>query len=467
MRSVNSKDKKTPEPVLDEAMRNSMDEDLFDARPIYPDELKAKPSTFRTVINFFRNVFSPLVNGVRSAFMVIQHAFGRPDTTSAALRYIKEAVPVSLPKQETVMSTHASLVEQEAKAGKVEVAEIVASAAPEVDSDAGDFSQYMRVYKEDQTKGEDTVCPQNFREGAIRQAQKLFDSETTRCAEYADRPKEYNLTKDEQLKLKASAALLKKQVPHPVTLKLGETREVAGNSVEQFGSFLAWREWKKKGTLPENGNIDLAAAKKYAESYIAEHNGREYLENKQVKDVLNEAFLLISSYDKNEENIKFEKILFSINAAKEVGTKKTENKQSLSLPTPPPSPQVKANGPPAPPPPRAEVAPSPSELQAQAAAKMLGLKPTDIAQIGNLVMGKIKSTVREKIIYDALLFLERQQEERFNPYLAKEAINFAQYWNKAKENQETLIQLKNLQSFAMLDQQLDVNKIEAQIPPES
>lgn len=464
----------------DESAREEMVGDQFDARPIYPDELKAKPSAFRVVINYFRDIFSPLVEGVRSAWSAIEHALGGSHNAANALRNINQGINTPKSIHELAINTHESLKTQ-AEENKVSITENSVAAVVKADdvaladADEVSFSHYLRVYKADQAKDVATVCPQNFKEGATRHAQKLFDNEVKRCAEFADKPKEYFVAVDDQIKIQASAALLNKKVPHPVPLKFGEMREVARHSVDQFGNFLAWREWKKSGNLPEDGKIDLVAAKEYADSYISKYAKPEFLKNQQVQNELKDAYELFAYFDKNRTDLDVAMVLFSLDEVRKI-TAQTETVQNLPPPAPPP-PRLRANSPPAPPPPRISpnappaappprvgASPVPVASAAHLAAEALGLKETDIAQIGSLVMPDIKSSIREKIIYDALPFLDRLQDGRFNPVLAEDAMSMVQYWNNAANNQETLKQLQSLPSFARLDKLLDMKTIMAQMP---
>lgn len=357
MDPVTNKNRVVSDQSSKKLLSDSTDADDFDARPVYLDELEAKPSVFTAVTKFFSDIFRSVAEGFRSAWSAIQHAFGSPDNTAIALRHIKEdvVVPASVQDQTTNTPIYLKTAAKDNTAPITEnsVAAVVKTDdVPLVDPDEVSFSLYLKGYNDDQRNNRGTVCPQNFREGATRYARKLYDKEVERCAEYSDKPEQYFLAKDKQVELKAAAALLNKMTPHPEPLKFGQVKQVAGHSVEQFSNFMAWREWKTNGNLPQDGNIDLAAAIEYAKSYIGEHNSQEDLGNKDVQEVLKEAYILIAGYSQYETDITLAMILFSADQAK-AALAKPKTEQNLSPPAPPP-PRAGAvsASPPAPPPPR-------------------------------------------------------------------------------------------------------------------
>ena len=400
----------------DQSDEYEINEDLFDPVPVYVDN---NPSAFQMVKKFFRDILGAAADGFSSAWSAIQHAFLGSDNAAAALLHIRQTDTFRASNQPQITSATATLELKSQKnivssTENSPVAAVEAVVVPLVDPDEVSFSHYLRGYKADQAKGIETVCPQNFCEGATRHAQNLFDNEVKRCAEFADKPKEYFVAADDQIKIQAAAALLYKKVPHPVPLKFGEIKEVPKHSIDQFANFSAWREWRATGKLPEGEPIDLDAAKKYAESYISEHAKPEYAGNKEVRKVLEEASELVLNFENDETFLLADKITKSLADLKE-NSVEPKNRKKMSSPPPsnqslgvgpapappppriaangPPAPHIGANGPPPPPPPPRFPANGPSSSQAPLVGAVgiptakavgigsgaLGLKPADIA----------------------------------------------------------------------------------------
>ena len=293
-------------------------EDPFDARPLYPDETKVQPSTFRAIIDFFRNVFSPIVEGARHALQAIRQAFGHTDQAAQALRNIRQApaAPTSLPPSphlaaqelQSELSAAAQIASEEshgvAGASQVSPSQVSPSqvspsnhAATPSKTDASDFAVYLADYKQDRLNGAEskTIVNQNFREGARRHAQALFDAESLRCKGFAENPKTYSLAPDKQWEINAAAALLGKPKPHPQAQKFGENKEVSSWSPDQFSAFRSWDAWRKEPS--KYVEFELQDALDYAHAYIAQHNTAESNANPAYKQELAAAFNLIADQD--------------------------------------------------------------------------------------------------------------------------------------------------------------------------
>lgn len=306
-----------PSEQLSEGTRES--EAPFDARPLYPDETKVQPSTFRAIINFFRNVFSPIVEGARHALQAIRQAFGHTDQTAQALRNIRQApaAPAGLPPSphsvspelQSELSAAAQIASEESH-GAVSASQLSPSqvspnqaspsdrAATPSKTDASDFAAYLADYKQDRLNRAEskTLVNQNFREGAVRHAQALFDAESLRCKAFAENPKTYFLAPDKKWEIKAAAELLGKPIPHPQAQKFGEKKEVSSWSPDQFSAFRSWDAWRKEPS--KYVEFELQDALDYAHAYIADHNTAESNANPAYKQELDAAAELIAHQDR-------------------------------------------------------------------------------------------------------------------------------------------------------------------------
>lgn len=296
----------------------------FDERPTYNDP--PEPGVFKKIYTAIRHstvakkisgFFHWIGEGVDNAASYVRSIFSKPEKQAAALRNVREAGDVSdmiqaasreLIKHSTSEAIPTSLLVKSVQSNSsgtkgveeiANVSEIIDKQNPKLSDsvsssiDAGEraFKLWMNDFSR---YGDQAICQTNFETAAKAHAKAIYDKEVERCAACAGKPEAYFLSTEDSKKLEAAAALLKKSVPRPASMKDGPGVKVAPFSLDGAANFLAWQSWKGGGKLPAEGSISLDIAAKFADEFIATHNTAEDKLNKAVAQTLEDAFDLIT-----------------------------------------------------------------------------------------------------------------------------------------------------------------------------
>lgn len=419
---------------------------LFDSRPEREVDgaLYAKPSIIARVLHGIRDFFTSVAEGIASAFSAVKRMFGREEKAQQALRHIHAPLPDPKedasdpdlashgdvmahapadnlpPPTNTRASDHVS--PDASVAGQPDgQAAVHGGSAPEAvvvaNQDEQAFMMFVSEFKQAQKVGTEFTGAgrQQFEEAGKRHARKLYDAEAARLDALGDRQADYALGSEKQVEIQVAAALLGKPLPYQKLLDLTRQTSVPTYSVQDQDCFDAWLAWRETRSLPRGEEIDLAAACRYAEEFIAKKSGQpEQVKRPEIARKREKAFELIQ-YQATD----------SAAMAAQVANAQMEEALAALAPIPlPPFP----NG-----------------------VTTLALLPMS----GGLAAYVVKSMISASRRYFSAI---RQRKQPAEPDKAQ-AITFASLWAAGKSSPATLKEMKQRDFFGVLDQLLDLEKI--------
>ncbi len=318
----------------------------------------------------------------------------------------------------------------------------------EKNADEQAFAQWLNKYKE---FGGLALCEQNFEARARKVAQKIYDAEVNRHAQAIDENDLYWISRENQTRLKAAAALLGKDLPGSEKLSSAEINDPPTFHPDHKHSFLVWRAWIEKDEWPDEGLPDLQSALTYAKAFIASHTEPPEKYDEKTKLELVVAFELVA----HENEYALQQINTSADPFIEELLKSSENAsegQSLGQ-----------GEPPAPPPPRRAKTDSVKSSQVRNSLAVPSL-PDFPNEANSLVLSTIRNTYElnefRNIIKNAKIYFRALKKGRnFSEEHKANAITLASLWESAKLDREKKSQLKRLEFFDDLDQLLHLEKI--------
>ncbi len=326
-------------------------ESLFDARP-------ADEAENRSILTA---AFEALSKACRDAAAWIAQVFsgiggrdGARVAVSAPRNFKKGTLPSDLQQ-----ANDEALASQKAAVARMEFVES-ADKPPAVDSATTDpdreaFDAYVRLCKREGREPGSEQGASSHRDMAVRHARSYVQLVAERQSRAAQEGKEFWLGSDDQEKLRAAQALLKRQdggaKPAPAQ------RPIQSNSTQQLTSFMAWRDWSKNPEQPPvDAGFSMDAAVAYAHELCANHAGKDAAKDPRAKDLLGSAYELIAKEDHYRRNFEIQR------EAVELVRELDELREPVASQAPPG--EVSADevntrrAPPAPPPPRVRSTPS-------------------------------------------------------------------------------------------------------------
>ena len=160
------------------------------------------------------------------------------------------------------------------------------------------------------------------------------------------------MSKDDQLRLKAAAALLKKNLPYSDKSSASEISDPPTYHPDHKYSFSVWRTWIEKKYWPDEGLPDLKSALSYAKDFIRSHAENPDKYDSKTKSELATAFHLVAfenDYALEEINSSSAPIMHELLMTPEGNA---DSQPAYSHEPPPPRRSQVEFGSPPPPPPR-------------------------------------------------------------------------------------------------------------------
>jgi hypothetical protein len=474
-------------------------EDPFDARP-------ADPDTSASLIEF---LLAWVASHVERAAQTVKHALGwdklpsiKTDTTfdtaivSAPFDVKKNdrtnLRPLEMPFFEALDAKMAAQIHKDAF---VQGADLVPDKTVTTDDEKA-FSHYLRAWREQKGKPGRVLVSSNFEAGARRISIEVLKLNIDRKSAMQARGEEYWLVQEEADRLQAAATML--SYDEDPTLRSQakafiEAGPVPQNSAQQASSFLEWQAWKADKTkLPPEQGFSLDAAVAYATTQIARFTRAEDLKNSAEKQKLvNSATDLIANkarYEldlKKQREEKFEDDLIA-SLEEEVAQSRAEAKarraqqQLRSIPASLPIGEAEPVTMPvpadigAPPPPPPERTPVMNVISTQSVAASSASRPS-VPRIPENVPERIDATkMIDALFYDrgfavdiaafydrTLAYLNQLRQSKSVAEDDKvHALMLASFWAAAKKNPALSEKQSSLRDFQVLDELLDVEKIE-------
>ncbi len=498
-------------PVSSDGERGSLDydhsndkdnnlEDLFDPRPVIHEE--AKTSTFRKIYNSIADsfvckkltdFFGWIGGGVLAAADHVVAAFGRRQIAGEMVaKNIKDNVQLSPSRSVDVsqvdQKNHATYsagfinssqnnlsgaTADQSSISHAESDSVVednsVSVAPidnsqyEAKADEQAFGVWLNSYK---NLGDRAVCQQNFEARAKSVAQKIYDAESDRYAQAKQQDDTYWLSKDDQIRLKAAAALLKKNLPYSDKSSASEIGDPPTYHPDHQHNFSVWRTWIEKKEWPDRGLPDLKPALIYAKDFIRSHAESPDKHDDKTKSELAAAFQLVAF----ENDYALEKINSSAAPIMRelLMTAEDSAEAQPAFPHEPPLPPPRRSkvdyGPPPPPPSPRVTADSAKTAEILSPLRVTSLPdfPNDAKSLQLLPIQATYTVVELRtIIINAKTYFEALKEDRqFSVESKAGAITLANLWKLAKSDGVKMAKLEQLEFFNDLDQLLQPEKIE-------
>jgi hypothetical protein len=344
---------------------------FFDARSkdLPEGAVYSKPSLLREAWNYVRDFFTHLGDGIASAWSAVLRNFASEDQAKAGTRNIRHPIVPDVPRMSGPPSdpvpgtTSATCVASSIPPGVVSAEESTsASSVPQrtdvhvegetqkpTDADESAFDAYMSLCKKDDYEPGSMVCPQNFKDAAVRHATSLLKLVEQRREQALRNGQEFWLPTEDQERHKAAAGLLALQKESNLK-KAGEQalqlEPIQTHSSQQITSFMTWRD--AKNDLPKlsaDPAFSLDAALAYAGQLLSEHAGKAQATQDPLKTMLQDAMQLIAEFDKYKKNISIQEdaadILSQLNELKEPSMFPV---LATGKPPPPPPPRIRKVG---------------------------------------------------------------------------------------------------------------------------
>jgi hypothetical protein len=481
-----SSDTKDPPSPYDHS--NDPDNDLndsFDPRPA--SDISEKPSVLKKIyasiadsfickkINDF---FGWIGGGVLAAADHVAAAFGRRQIVGEVVaKNIKDDVQPSLMNLETASKAEGGTIKKinsASQSPKLEVGPDIDAnndsisstslkdAKSENDADEQAFAYWLGKYKENP---DSASCQQNFEARAKRVAQKIYDTESDRYAQAKQQHDTYWLSNDDQIRLKAAAALLKKNLPYSNKSSASKIDDPPTYHPDHQHNFSVWRTWIEKKEWPDRGLPDLKPALIYAKDFIRSHAESPDKHDDKTKLELAAAFQLVAfenDYALQEINSSAVPIMSELLKAAE--SSRDEYPISRGEPPPPPPRRPKVDyGPPPPPSPRVTAdSAKTAEILSPLRVTSLPDFPNDAKSLQLLPIQATYTVVElHTIIINAKTYFKALKKGRqFSVESKAGASTLANLWKLAKSDGVKMAKLEQLEFFNDLDQLLQPEKIE-------
>ena len=324
------------------------------------------------------------------------------------------------------------------------------------------FAYWLGKYKENP---DSASCQQNFEARAKSVAQKIYDAESDRYAQAKQQEDTYWLSNDDQIRLKAAAALLKKNLPYSDKSSASKIDDPPTYHPDHRHNFSVWRAWIEKGDWPDGGLPDLQSALIYANDFIRSHTESPSKYDTKTKSELAAAFQLVTfenDYALQEINSSAVPIMSELlKAAESIGDEYPVYR--VEPPPPPPRRSKVDYGPPPPPP-----SPRVTADSAKTAEILSPLRVTSLPDFpkgaGSLYFLPIQATYTvdefRTIIDNAKIYFEALKKGRqFSVESKAGASTLANLWKLEKSDKLTEAKLKKFDFFDDLDQLLQPEKI--------